>query len=396
MTSGSGDRGATTQTLLEAAREEILAVGQADFAMEGVARRGFYSIGTVYSRWPDREALLSDLGSVVVAPAITQALRVAQTPADAIAWALDEGRDDVLVAGEILLAGHTMPDVRPASLEVWESLHGGLAQHLPQSMAWYVATYAVGSALLHAIGIDGPDPATGRVAWFAEGTATATDSAAPSGAMPRPGTIEIPVVPGPERTDDVAVALIGAARILLEQHGAAGTSTRGIAATAGVTTGALYRRYEGKSRLLADVLLTQLQPDHYTWTWDLVQALASDEPLTDAASVLAERMITVAEDAPAQKVLLQVGIAARGDAALREQIAERVRIAHAARVDMVRHFTDTGMLRDDVTPEVFAWGFQAVPVGVRATLPLGVPLERAAVSASITALLRAAARSPDR
>lgn len=393
MTSGSGDRGATTQTLLEAAREEILAVGQADFAMEGVARRGFYSIGTVYSRWPDREALLSDLGSVVVAPAITQALRVAQTPADAIAWALDEGRDDVLVAGEILLAGHTMPDVRPASLEVWESLRGGLAQHLPESMAWYVATYAVGSALLHAIGIDGPDPATGRVAWFAE--ATATDSAAPSAAMPRPDTIEIPVVPGPERTDDVAVALIGAARILLEQQGAAGTSTRGIAVTAGVTTGALYRRYEGKSRLLADVLITQLQPDHYTWTWYLVQALASDEPFTDAASVLAERMITVAEDAPAQKVLLQVGIAARGDAALREQIAERVRIAHAARVDMVRHFTEAGLLRDDVTPEVFAWGFQAIPVGVRATLPLGVPLDPHEVGASITALLRAAARPAD-
>lgn len=393
MTSGSGDRGATTQTLLEAAREEILAVGQADFAMEGVARRAFYSIGTVYSRWPDREALLSDVGSVVVAPTITQELRAAQTPADAIAWALDQGRDDVLVAGEILLAGHTMPDMRPVSLEVWESLRGGLAQHLPDSMAWYVATYAVGSALLHAIGIDGPDPATGRVAWFAE--ATAADSAAPSAAMPRPGTIEIPVVPGPERTDDVAVALIGAARILLEQHGAAGTSTRGIAATAGVTTGALYRRYEGKSRLLADVLLTQLQPDHYTWTWDLVQALASDEPFTDAASVLAERMITVAEDAPAQKVLLQVGIAARGDAALREQIAERVRIAHSARVDMVRHFTDTGLLRDDVTPEVFTWGFQAIPVGVRATLPLGVPLDPHGVRASITALLRAAARSPD-
>ena len=65
MTPGAWERDATTRTLLDAAREELLAVGQAEFAMEGVARRGFYSIGSVYSRWPDRESLLRDLGSAV-------------------------------------------------------------------------------------------------------------------------------------------------------------------------------------------------------------------------------------------------------------------------------------------------------------------------------------------
>ena len=391
MDPGSRDRDATTQTLVEAARAELLTVGQAEFAMEGVARRGFYSIGTVYNRWPDRESLLSDLAVDVVSPAIDEALRAADGPAAAIAWTLGDGRDDVLLAGEILLAGHTMPTVRPSSLDAWEALRGGLAAHLPESMAWYVATYAVGNALLHAIGIDGPEPATGRVTWFADASAGHAGPPAPAPSMPRFDGVDVPVVPGPERTDDVAVALIGAARILLEAHGAAGTSTRGIAASAGVTTGALYRRYQGKSRLLADVLLTQLEPDRYTWTWDLVQALATADPFSDAATVLASRLIAVAEDAPAQKVLLQVGIAARSDAALREQIAERVQVAHAARSDMVRHFAETGVLREDVSPEVFAWGFQTIPVGVRATLPLGVPLDRDAVSASMAALLRAGA-----
>ena len=391
MDPGSRDRDATTQTLVEAARAELLTVGQAEFAMEGVARRGFYSIGTVYNRWPDREALLSDLAVDVVSPAIDEALRAADGPAAAIAWTLGDGRDDVLLAGEILLAGHTMPTVRPSSLDAWEALRGGLAAHLPESMAWYVATYAVGNALLHAIGIDGPEPATGRVTWFADASAGHAGPPAPAPSMPRFDGVDVPVVPGPERTDDVAVALIGAARILLEAHGAAGTSTRGIAASAGVTTGALYRRYQGKSRLLADVLLTQLEPDRYTWTWDLVQALATADPFSDAATVLANRLIAVAQDAPAQKVLLQVGIAARSDPALREQIAERVKVAHAARVDMVRHFAETGVLREDVSPEVFAWGFQTIPVGVRATLPLGVPLDRDAVSASMAALLRAGA-----
>ena len=391
MGPGERDRDATTRTLLGAAREELLAVGQSEFAMEGVARRGFYSIGSVYSRWPDRESLLRDLGSAVIAPAMARELHSAEDAAAAISWVLEDGRDDVLLAGEILLAGHTVPALRPVSLEVWDTLHGGLAAHLPEGMAWYVATYAVGNALLHALGIDGPDPAVGRVTWLADACADGTGPRAPAASAPRFDGVEVPLVPGPQHTDDVAVALIGAARILLEAHGAAGTSTRGIAASAGVTTGALYRRYEGKSRLLADVLLTQLEPDRYTWTWDLVRAFGSEAPFSDAATVLANRLIVVAEDAPAQRVLLQVGIAARSDPALRAQIAERIRIAHAARVDMVRHFAETGVLREDVSPEVFAWGFQTIPVGVRATLPLGVPLDREAVSASMAALLRAAA-----
>ncbi len=385
------DRDATTGTLLDAAREELLAVGQAEFAMEGVARRAFFSIGTVYNRWPDRESLLLDLGAAVIVPALTRALRAARDPVEAISWAFNDGRDDVLVAGEIMLAGHTVPAVRPASLNMWEALRDGLAAHLPASMAWYVGTYAVGNSLLHAIGVDGPEPATGRVTWLADACSSVSDGAARLRGAAPPASVEIPVVPDPERSDDVAIALVGAARILLEEHGAAGTSTRGIAASAGVTTGALYRRYQGKSRLLADVLLTQLQPDRYSWTWDLVQAFSTDDPFTDAATVLAQQLMSAAEDAPAQKVLLQVGIAARSDPALRAHVAERIRIAHMARVDMVRHFAQTGVLREDVSPEVFAWGFQTIPVGVRATLPIGVPLDRDAVNASMAALLRAAA-----
>lgn len=393
MTTGGRDAEATTRRLREAAIEELLAVGQADLAMESVARRGYYSVGAVYGRWPDRECLLVDVARSTVAPALSAALRAAAKPADAIAWVLEDGRDQVLVAGEILLAGHTMPQVRPASLETWRALREGLAGHLAESMAWYVATYALGNALLHAIGLDGPQ--SGRTSWLVDAAADAAAVRVPVTGMPEPDSIDIPVVPGPEGTDEVASALIGAARLLLAEQGAAGTSTRGIAASAGVTTGALYRRYQGKSRLLADVLLTQLQPDRYTWTWDLVQSLASADPYEEAADVIAQRLIAVSEDAPAQEVLLQVGIAARSDPVLRERIAERVQIAHASRTEMVRHFADTGMLRDDVSPGVFAWGFQTIPVGVRATLPLGVPLDRGAVGASMAALLRAAGTSPD-
>jgi AcrR family transcriptional regulator len=391
VTPGGRDPDETTERIRDAAVDELLAVGQADFAMESVARRAYFSIGTVYNRWPDRESLLADVGQERIAPHIVEQLAAAASPADAIDWALDAGRQTGLLAGEIMLAGHTTSALSPVAAEMWRSLHDGLAEHLPGGMAWYVATYAIGDALLGAVGVSGPQPATGRVQWFVDACDCSSSAPAPPREAAPVRDIDVPAVPSPQRSDEVARSLIEAARLLLAERGAAGTSTRDIAAGAGVTTGALYRRYDGKSGLLADVLLAQLQPDRYTWTWDLVQALASADPLSDAATVLARRMIDTAGDTSAQRVLLQVGIAARNDPALRAQVGERIRAAHDARADMARGFAEAGVLRRDVSPEVLAWGFQAIPVGVRATLPLGIALAADDVSASMGALLSAAA-----
>ena len=370
--------------------EELAAVGQADFAMEGVARRAFFSIGSIYNRWPDREALLADIAAERIAPAISRRLRASTSAEEAIDWALGRGQRDVLLAAEIMLAGHTVPALTPTAIDMWQALRGGLAERLSPSMAWYVATSAVGSALLGAVGVPGPQPAVGRVRWFMD----ACDSVGPVSSPSRTGAPEgvaVPVTPDPQGSDEVARALVDAARVLLAERGAAGTSTRDIAAGAGVTTGALYRRYAGKSGLLADVLLAQLEPDRYTWTWDLVQALAGTDPFSDAAQVIGQRMIDTCADVGAQRVLLQVGIAARNDPVLRAQVVERIRVAHEPRVEMARGLASTGLVRGDVSPEVLVWGFQAIPVGVRATLPLAVPLDPDEVSASLGALLRAAA-----
>ena len=392
MSAAGGEQVGTTDLLRQAAVEELVAAGQADFAMESVARRAFFSIGTVYNRWLDRDALLTDIARTRIMAGISDGLGSAESASDAIAWVLDAGQRPILAAGEIMLAGHTAPALAPVAVDLWQCVRGSLEQRLPSSMAWYVATYALGSALLGAIGVDGPSPATGRVQWFVD----ACDSTAPMPSVPREtatvDALAVPTVPSPHGNDDVARALVDAAQLLLAERGAAGTSTRDIAAGAGVTTGALYRRYDGKSGLLADVLLAQLQPDRYAWTWDLVQALASKDPFADSARVIGQRMIDAAEDEAAQRVLLQVGIAARNDSALQAQVADRIRVAHEARVEMARGFAATGLLREDVSPEVLVWGFQTIPVGVRATLPLGVPLDLDDVRASMGALLRAAAR----
>jgi len=187
------------------------------------------------------------------------------------------------------------------------------------------------------------------------------------------------------------VALIEAAQKLLAEHGVQGISTRRVSAAAGVTTGAIYRRYDGKAALLADVLLAALAPDRYAWTWELVAALASDDPYWGAADVMTEQLLAAARDTASQRVLLHIGVAARNDPALRTQVQERVLIAHRARRDMFARLIAAGVMRDDVDPAVLAWGFQSEPVGVRALLPLGIPLDTGAIASSMRAILTAAA-----
>jgi len=384
-------RDALTRAILESAARELANVGQAEFSLERVAKGAYCSIGSVYERWDDRVSLLTDVANDVVADNLANGLALAVDAEQAIRWVLSGGRSTVLLAGELLLAAHTAPPLVEPAIRLWSELESGLRRHVPDALAWYIATYAIGSALLGALRIEGPDDLDGRVGWLLDGCTGTLDNRSPARAQTPAEHVEVPVVPGPSRTDEVSTALVEAARSLLSQRGVEGTTTRDIAAGAGVTTGAMYRRYEGKANLLADVLVTQLEPDRYTWTWDLVQALASDSPLGGSAAVLAQKLRDTTQDLSAQRVLLQVGIAARKDPGLRTQVAERISVAHDARDDMVRQFAEVGVLRMDASPEVLAWGFQVIPVGLRATLPLGIPLDVDTASAAMQSLLRASA-----
>jgi predicted PhzF superfamily epimerase YddE/YHI9 len=58
---------------------------------------------------------------------------------------------------------------------------------------------------------------------------------------------------------------------------------------------------------------------------------------------------------------------------------------------MFERLREVGVMRDDVAPAVFAWGFQSLPVGMRALIPLGIPIDEDAATASMRAILTAAA-----
>lgn len=387
-------RSSTTQDLVNGAVAELAAVGQADFTMEGCARRAYYSIGALYERWPDRDHLLTDVARNSVAVMLRTHLESCPDQSTMIKWLYDDGRGVLLLAGEVMLAGHNNPALKDVSRDMWETLLGGVRRQLPRSVAWYASATAVGNALLDVLGMPGPQPPIGRVEWLLDACRVERLVPSPSSPASEIDAVHLPHVPVPSRSDPVALALIDAARILLEDRGAGAVSTRDIAAGAGVTTGAMYRRYRNKAELLSDVLLTQLDPERYEWTWDLVRALASDGPFESAADVMAARISEVYQNESLQKVLLQVGIAARNDDNLRNQVIDRVMAAHSVRSDMFEHFIAIGLVRPDVAPAVLAWGFQTLPVGLRVLLPLGIDLDETMTSEAMRALMTAASSRP--
>lgn len=378
---------------MEAALAELFAVGQAEFTMEGVARRGFYAIGTVYERWPDKGALLQELAVGPISDSLTAFLAGMTNAQSACAAAMRSGDNERTLAlvGEVLLAAHTTPRLQDVAADLWVSLRTGLQRWMGPGMSWYGGTTALGNALLGLLDIRGPGDESGWVRLLSDACQQEDVAMDLRASGVRVTQAPVPGVPLPSRQDPVATALIEAARSLLNESGAAGTTTREIAASAGVTTGALYRRYEGKSTLLADVLLAQLEPERYAWTWNLIAGLATDDPYSATAEVMAQRMIDVSEDLPAQRVLLQVGIAARNEPGLRGQVAERIDVAMQARQELVSQFIDLGLVRDDVDPAAYAWAFQTLPVGNRAILPLGFAIDAAEARSAMRAIMAASA-----
>ncbi|MFZ8909799.1 MAG: TetR/AcrR family transcriptional regulator [Candidatus Nanopelagicales bacterium] len=384
-----GEHNRATRELLEAARAELRDVGQAAFTMDAVARRAYYSPGAIYQRWPDRVSLLGDVGREVLAD-LEGALAGVGDAEASISFALDDGRDLLGLVSEILIAGHTSTEIRDVSLAMWSALRTAMGRHLPPGMAWYLSIVGLGDAMLASIDIAAPLPVGPRIRWMLD----ACDVEAMGLHVPRPGALtqaDVPAVPQPARSDPTTLALIQAAQSLLAEQGAESLSTRRVSAQAGVTTGAIYRRYDGKGALLADVLLVALAPDRYEWTWELVAALASDDPYWAAADVMTAQLLAASRNEAEQRVLLQIGVAARTDTALRAQIQERVRVASEARCAMFDHLGKAGVIRADIDPAVLAWGFQSEPVGLRAIIPLGIPVDEEAATLSMRAALTAAA-----
>jgi AcrR family transcriptional regulator len=132
----------------------------------------------------------------------------------------------------------------------------------------------------------------------------------------------------PRRRDAAATraALLTAARTLMSRRGVEGTSTREVAAEAGVNQALVYRYFGSKEKLFAEAAASGVaSPD------DLV----TSTPLADLPRVLLDRVLLAVEAAESAELSTLVGAA--NDEHVREIIRERIDTAFstllAARLD---------------------------------------------------------------
>lgn len=126
----------------------------------------------------------------------------------------------------------------------------------------------------------------------------------------------------PRRRDAAATraALLAAARTLMAEHGVAGTSTREVAAAAGVNQALVYRYFGSKEKLFAEAAGGE----------DPREDRIATTPLPDLAGVLLEHILDAAVPEDIGELSRLVGAA--NDETVRAVLRQRIESAFATRL----------------------------------------------------------------
>jgi AcrR family transcriptional regulator len=119
----------------------------------------------------------------------------------------------------------------------------------------------------------------------------------------------------PRRRDAAATrtALLTAARTLMAEHGVEGTSTRDVAALAGVNQALVYRYFGSKEQLFTEAATTGVDP---------ADDLIANTPLAELPRLLLDRVLEVAEKADGGE--LATLVAAANDQTVRAVLRARI------------------------------------------------------------------------
>jgi AcrR family transcriptional regulator len=130
----------------------------------------------------------------------------------------------------------------------------------------------------------------------------------------------------PRRRDAAATreSLLDAARRLVAEHGVEGTSTRDVAAVAGVNQALVYRYFGSKEKLFAEAVEGTMRAD---------DNLVLDTPLPDLPRALLERALESAAGSNGYSTLVAVANDERIRAVIRDRIDTAFGTQLAARLD---------------------------------------------------------------
>lgn len=380
---------ATTVHLRNSATTLILERGVRAFSLNALAKVAFVSVGAVYERWGSASEAIEDVLRERALPALDDACtRINDSADDAFRMLLtdDAGSRALRLAVESLFAARDDPRLRPVAEATVDRLARALRLG-PTPVADDSVAYAVvvcfGLGLLRTGDCAVPVmPPTLRALLDVIGGTRDAPVTSTAVRAPNRGLLTPPLgsVTADDETGD---ELRASARRLLESEDERAATARSIAAESGVTTGALYRRFPSRSALLVDVLMSELQGHRYAWMASLVEALQTTDPLSSAAHVMTEALMTAVADTPTNRMLLEITVTARTDNLVRRKLVEQIEAVAQSRIAVFEHLADAGLIQPTLDGEALAWLLQAAPIGGRLMCAAGVLPEAPALEVGI-------------
>lgn len=160
----------------------------------------------------------------------------------------------------------------------------------------------------------------------------------------------------PSGDDEIRAALIDAAAQVFAEEGYSGARVQSIAERAGLTTGAMYNRFTGKSELLLEALDLH--------TSNLVSELAAAE--LSATDLLETVGVALLDDqSPASALLLEAFMAARREEDIAERLRPRLADERARLAKLVDADKDGGIIGKDLDTNAVVTFCQSVALGMR-------------------------------
>lgn len=370
----------TTVLIRDAARAEFIEFGPRALSLQSVARRAYVSIGAVYERWPNKETCVLDL----VTNDLPEAVRGVQE-----LWADDSRSLEMLVfrnlfdsamltkmqfMAECVFAARDDAALRPQVLETVHTFADAvMARARPtdriDALGWWVASAWIGYALVKPVGCPVPDSYVSVVASIVKEIGTvAADLAVLHALMAEAIDFQ------PDRAvvhDPTTQALIDATQTVIDQRGGDAVDVRSIAQAAGVTTGALYRRFGSRSELLITAFVANLPPERYAWTQPLLAAMHG-AGLRGGAELLTGLCERIWTDEAGANALMEYSIAAHSDAALRGAIMAEIDRVAQVRAALFAELIEAGIVRADLPADALGWMFQVPPIGMRLLAAIGI------------------------
>lgn len=162
--------------------------------------------------------------------------------------------------------------------------------------------------------------------------------------------------PDTER-DEIHERLLNAAAEVFAEHGYAGARVQQIAGRAGLTTGAMYNRYSGKSALLNEAL------DQYTDDL-LIDLAAANLSATDVLAALGSNLLEQDDDRKTM-LLLEAFVAARREPDIAERLRPRMADDRARMAKLVDEEKSDGTFDPALDTQAIVTFCQAVGLGMQ-------------------------------